>query len=150
MMKANDLSELEIVDGQTRIVLKRGAGQNPPQIITMTPAVAASEVNSTPPEVPPAAPASENTSSAKPVEEENMTSIVAPLVGTYYSAPSPNAAPFVEVGAKVGEETIVCIIEAMKVMNEIKSGISGTIKKILVEKGSAVEYGQPLFLVEQE
>jgi acetyl-CoA carboxylase biotin carboxyl carrier protein len=71
-------------------------------------------------------------------------------VGTFYSAPSPNSDPFVEVGSKITEDTIVCVIEAMKVMNEVKSEIKGTIKKILVNNGQAVEYGQTLFLVETQ
>ena len=82
--------------------------------------------------------------------ESNLTEIVAPMVGTYYTAPSPNAEAFVEVGSKVEEDTVICIIEAMKVMNEIKSEIRGTIKKILADNGAAVEYGQPLLLVEPE
>ena len=70
------------------------------------------------------------------------------MVGTFYRAPAPDAPPFVEVGDEVKEDDVVCIIEAMKIMNEIKAEVRGRIKKILVENGEAVEYGQPLFLVE--
>lgn len=147
MMKVNDLSELEIVDGQTRIVLKRGPGQTTPQVIAMTPALAANGANFAPVETPPAAPPDEKNPPAEPAAEEKLTEIVSPIVGTLYTTPSPNAEPFIEVGAEVEEETIVCIIEAMKVMNEIKSGVRGVVKKILIENGSAVEYGQPLFQV---
>ena len=148
MMKANDLNELEIVDGQTRIVLKRGTGQSIPQVVAQPVTIPTGSA--------PVSPAAE-ASAAFPVEtgakkgaeqEAKLSEIISPIVGTCYSAPSPNADSFVKVGSKVEEDTVVCIIEAMKVMNEIKSGVSGTIKEILVNDGSAVEYGQPLFLVE--
>ena len=146
MMKANDLSELEIVDGQTRIVLKRGPTQLPTPVVAMTPALPTISSLTIPTESAGAAAPGAARKYAVP-EEEKLSQIVSPIVGTIFAAPSPNANPFVEVGSKVNEDTIVCIIEAMKVMNEIKSGISGTIKKILVASGSSVEYGQPLFLV---
>ena len=71
-------------------------------------------------------------------------------MGTFHAAPSPNADPFVEAGSHVEEDTVVCILEAMKVMNEIKSEVRGTIRKVLVSNGAAVEYGQPLFHVEPD
>ena len=144
MMKANDLSELEIEDGQTRIVLKRGTVQSIPQVVAQPVAIPASSA--------PMSPSSESSGESVSQEEgapkAELSEIISPIVGTCYSAPSPNAESFVEVGSKVDEETVVCIIEAMKVMNEIKSGVSGTIREILVNNGSAVEYGQRLFLVE--
>jgi acetyl-CoA carboxylase biotin carboxyl carrier protein len=146
MMRANDLSELEIVDGQTRIMLKRGHDQAIQQVVAapaVLPAngVAYSNVVST-----------ADTGSAKPgsSEDSGLLEIVSPIVGTFYSAPSPNAGPFVEVGSKITEDTVVCVIEAMKVMNEVKSEIKGTVKKVLVTNGQAVEYGQRLFLVEPQ
>ena len=146
LMKLNDLSELEIVDGQTRIVLKRTSEQLPPQVVAMTPTLAvngsAAVMQATP---------TESGQAQGPVEDkEEFGQIVAPMVGTFYTAPSPNAEPFLQVGSKLEKESVVGIIEAMKVMNEIKSEISGTIKKILVSDGAAVEYGQPLFLVEPD
>jgi acetyl-CoA carboxylase biotin carboxyl carrier protein len=144
MMKENDLSELEIVDGQTRVMLKRGSSQAATQVMAMPPMMASSQMGAAPAEVSQGDKASE-----KPTDKnENLVEIVSPMVGTFFSAPSPNAKPFVEVGSKVNDESVVCIIEAMKVMNEIKSEIKGTIRKILVDNGAAVEYGQPLFLVE--
>jgi acetyl-CoA carboxylase biotin carboxyl carrier protein len=74
--------------------------------------------------------------------------IVAPMLGTFYRAPAPGAAPFVEVGSSVEPETLVCIIEVMKMMNSVHAGVSGTIAEICVENGEAVEYGTPLFRVE--
>ncbi|MGB0333137.1 MAG: acetyl-CoA carboxylase biotin carboxyl carrier protein, partial [Planctomycetota bacterium] len=73
--------------------------------------------------------------------------ITSPMIGTFYASPSPDADPFTAVGDRVGDESVVCIIEAMKVMNEIKAECSGEIVEILVENGEPVEYGQPLFLV---
>ena len=85
---------------------------------------------------------------AAPENNVKRVTIDSPLVGTLYRAPSPDAAPFVKVGDKVNADTVVCIVEAMKVMNEIKAEKSGVIRDILVENGSAVEFGQPLFVIE--
>lgn len=79
---------------------------------------------------------------------ENLVYVKSPLVGTFYRAPSPESPPFVEVGSKVKKDDVLCIIEAMKVMNEIKSEVDGTVREILVENGSAVEFGQVLFVIE--
>ena len=141
LMKINDLCELEIVDGQTRIILKRHSQQAVPQIITTTAPVMQP--------APTPQTANQETEPA-PEENENLEQIPSSIVGTFYAAPSPNADPFINVGSHVNIEEVVCIIEAMKVMNEIKSEIAGTIKKILVTNGSAVEFGQPLFLVEPD
>ncbi|MCK4353404.1 acetyl-CoA carboxylase biotin carboxyl carrier protein [candidate division WOR-3 bacterium] len=80
--------------------------------------------------------------------EEKFFSIKAPMVGTFYSSPSPGAPPYVEIGDKVTPDKVVCVIEAMKVMNEIEAGISGIIKKVLPKNEEPVEYGQKLFLIE--
>ena len=117
MMKANDLSELEIVDGQTRIVLKRGTGQSIPQVVAQPVAI---PIHSAPASPVAEASVSVETGAKEEAEQETkLSEIISPLVGTYYSAPSPNADSFLEVGTKVEEDTVVCIIEAMKVMNEI-------------------------------
>lgn len=88
---------------------------------------------------------------AKPVhtdeDEEKLHKITSPMVGTFYAAPNPDAKPYVSVGDRVDKNTIVCIIEAMKLFNEIEAEVKGTIVKVLVENGQLVEYGQPLFLV---
>ena len=133
LMNENDLSEIEIVDGQTRIMLKRGRGQEAPQVVAMPSGVVNGQ--------PAAVPAAQEVAS-------NLVEIVSPIVGTFHLTPSPNAEPFVQVGSTVQEDTVVCIVEAMKVMNEIKSEVSGTIKEVLVKNGQAVEYGQKLFTVE--
>jgi len=144
LMKANDLSELEVVDGQKKIVLKRGGGSA--QVVA-TPLVHGAAVSPVAP-VPPATGTGDDDSG--PDDVNHLKEIPSPIVGTFYAAPSPNADDFVKVGDPVSEDAVVCIIEAMKVMNEIKSEISGTIKTIMVENGSAVEFGQPLFLVEPD
>ena len=138
MMKDNELSELELIDGSERITLKRGGE---PVVALAGPAPVAS------------APAPAPTAAAPADAEQNpevsgLIEIVSPIVGTFYAAPSPDADPYVSVGDSVEESTVVCIVEAMKVMNEIKSNVRGTIKKVLVANGAAVSYGQALFMVE--
>lgn len=86
---------------------------------------------------------------APQVEETNLHKIVSPMVGTFYAAPAPDADPYVKVGDQVEEDTVVCIVEAMKLMNELEAEVKGEIVEILVENGQLVEYGQPLFLVKQ-
>ncbi|TXK89592.1 acetyl-CoA carboxylase biotin carboxyl carrier protein [Parageobacillus sp. SY1] len=81
---------------------------------------------------------------------ENLHKITSPMVGTFYAAPSPDAPPYVKVGDKVKTDTVVCIIEAMKLFNEIEAEVNGEIVEVLVENGQLVEYGQPLFLVKPE
>lgn len=83
-------------------------------------------------------------------EDATLHKIVSPMVGTFYKAPAPDADPYVSVGDKVKEDTVVCIVEAMKLMNEIEAEIRGEIVEVLVENGQLVEYGQPLFLVKPE
>lgn len=85
---------------------------------------------------------------SKPEKEELLHTVTSPLVGTFYRAPAPDAPPFVEVGSKVEKGQVLCIVEAMKIMNEIESDVSGIVRKILVENGQPVEYGEPLFLIE--
>jgi len=157
MMKANDLNELEIVDGQTRVMLKRGAGeQTMPQVVAMPSVVSAPVAGLGMVQTEPLTEAnggkngnSKGDGSTETSKDETVE-IVSPIVGTFYATPSPNADPFIEVGSHVEEDTVVCIIEAMKVMNEVKSEIKGTIKKILVSNGQSVEYGEPMFQVEPE
>jgi acetyl-CoA carboxylase biotin carboxyl carrier protein len=92
-----------------------------------------------------ASPSKGNLEEAGPGEDLSVTFATSPMVGTFYRAPSPDDAPFVEVGDKVAEGDVICIIEAMKVMNEVKSDATGTVKKILVENGHPVEFGTKLF-----
>lgn len=96
------------------------------------------------------APKAEAAGSVGQREEKGLHRIVSPMVGTFYRAPSPDAPPFVNKGDKVHEKTVVCIVEAMKLMNEIEAEVKGEIVDVLVENGQLVEYGQPLFLVKTE
>ncbi|MGD2120259.1 MAG: acetyl-CoA carboxylase biotin carboxyl carrier protein [Gemmatimonadota bacterium] len=81
-------------------------------------------------------------------DQEGLLEVTSPMVGTFYAAPAPDAAPYVEVGQRVGNGTVLCIIEAMKLMNELESEVEGTIVKIMVENAQPVEYGQVLFLID--
>jgi len=133
LMAAHDLNTVDLRDGENRVVLKRGAvfsQQAPVYPTAPQPATAASV----------SAPAPVN-------EDENLIPIKSPMVGTFYAAATPEAKAFVNVGSNVNEDTDVCIIEAMKVFNNIKAETRGTIAKVLVTNGQTVEFGQPLYLV---
>ena len=133
LMADNDLSELSVTDGETKINLKRGG--------------AAVVLPAPPPPSPPAAAgaAAEGTEPA-----ENFVEVRSPMVGTFYAAPSPDTDPYVTVGSPVEDGTVVCIVEAMKVMNEIKADCSGSIEEICVQNAQPVEYGQILFRVKPD
>jgi acetyl-CoA carboxylase biotin carboxyl carrier protein len=139
LMTAHDLAEFVIESPEVKLSLKRSRGGADGSVGT-APAV---YVAPTVPAVaaPPAAPAP-----AAPAVK--AITIDSPIVGTFYAASAPDAAPFVKAGDRVTEETVVCIVEAMKVMNEIKAEKAGVIQKVLVENGKPVEYGQPLFELE--
>ncbi|MEJ5260110.1 MAG: acetyl-CoA carboxylase biotin carboxyl carrier protein [Anaerohalosphaeraceae bacterium] len=143
LMKENDLIEVEIVDGDQKIHLKRpqpATAHYVPSVVPM--AAAAVPAASVPAPAAPKAP-----SESPKSEESGLLEIKSPIVGTFYAAPNPEAAPYVKPGDKVKPDTVVCIVEAMKVMNEIKAEVSGTIVEVLVKDGQSVEYGQPLFRV---
>jgi acetyl-CoA carboxylase biotin carboxyl carrier protein len=135
LMKENELVELEIANGDIKVHLKRPGAEMP--VIHQVPMAAA-----------PAGPAMGPAAAMSPdIREEGLIEITAPIVGTFYQAASPDAEPYIKVGDKVNPETVVCIVEAMKVMNEIKSEVSGTVTEICCKDGQAVEFGQALFKV---
>ncbi len=135
LMKNNDLTKFAMKDKDFELTLKRGGEQ--PVIVAAAPAVA------------PVAGAPAAAAAAPEVDEDDgLVEIPSPIVGTFYRKPAPDADNFARVGTEVSEDTVVCIIEAMKVMNEIKAEVSGVIKKVLVDDAAPVQYGQPLFLVE--
>lgn len=137
LMAANDLTELDLQDPQgERVTLKRGGVAGPVHYVS-APAPAASPSVATP------AP----TSAGAAASDAGLTPIPSPMVGTFYAASSPDAKAFASVGDRVTPDKVVCIIEAMKVFNEIKAEVSGTIVRVLVSNGDAVEFGQPLFMV---
>ena len=142
LMKRSELSEFELEEEGFKLRLTR-KGNEAPQVIQAVAAPAAQPLASAAPAAIPAA-----TESA-PAEDPNLSTITSPMVGTFYSAASPESPSFVKVGQKTDADTVVCIIEAMKVMNEIQAELSGTIVECLVENGQAVEYGQPLFKVKK-
>jgi len=143
LMKRNDLAEFQMEKEGFKIRIKRGTegfAQSMVRTVEAMPAPAALPAGSTPTvggafQTLPTAPSA------------NVKEIVSPMVGTFYRAPSPDAASFVEVGQQVDEETVVCIIEAMKVMNEIKAEVKGIITEVAAENGKPVEFGQALFKV---
>ena len=141
LMSNNDLTEFSMKEKDFELQLKRGSET---QVSYMAPPPAAPPVAVAPPAGSPAAPAPSPAETA----EDGFVEIPSPIVGTFYCKPAPDAEPFVKVGDEVNEDTVVCIVEAMKVMNEIKAEVKGVIKKVLVDDASPVQYGQSLFLVE--
>jgi acetyl-CoA carboxylase biotin carboxyl carrier protein len=144
IMNDNDLVEIEIEEEGKRLRLRKpDAGAAP--VVTAVPAAAPAAAP--PPAAAPAPAGGAESAPAAASEDAGLHTITAPMVGTFYRSPSPDADAYVEVGAKIGPESVVCILEAMKVMNEIKAECSGEIVKICVQNAEAVEYGQPLFMV---
>jgi acetyl-CoA carboxylase biotin carboxyl carrier protein len=141
LMAANDLNTVDVRDGDKRVILKRGA------VLAAAPTYAVAHHAPAPVAHAPAGSASSGSTPAVTDETAGLIPIKSPMVGTFYSASSPDAKAFVSVGDTVDEETDVCIIEAMKVFNNIKAEVRGTIAKVLVTNGQTVEFGQPLFLV---
>jgi acetyl-CoA carboxylase biotin carboxyl carrier protein len=155
LMKRSELTEFSVEEEGFKLKIRRGAnglpivsstrGSNPPFAPFDAPAPGSPGTGSSPsaPPIPVAAPG------AAPAEEPGITYVKSPMVGTFYRAPSPENKPFADIGTKVIESNVVCIIEAMKIMNEIQAETKGTIVEILVENGQPVEYGQRLFKVKQ-
>ncbi len=145
LMVENELSELNLQDQQETVQVKRGGGGVPMVAVGGAPVhlpaarAASGDDESDAPAPAAAAAAADN--------EAGLVAVVSPMVGTFYAASRPDAPPFTTVGAAVAPDTTVCMVEAMKVFNEIKAETSGTVVKVLVQSGSAVEYGQKLFLV---
>ena len=135
LMKEHDLSEVDIREGVTRIKLRRGAE---PVVTVAAPRAAAA----------PAASPSPAAAEQPKADEAHVAVIKSPIVGTFYAAANPESPPYVKVGDHVGPETTVCIVEAMKVFNQIPAEVSGKIQAMLVENGQPVEFGQPLFKVD--
>lgn len=140
LMKRSDLTEFEIEEKDLKLRICRESQK--PVVYAAAPA----PLSAAP--APAAAPASPALAApGKPAEEPGTALIKSPMVGTFYRAPSPDSSSFVEVGSEVKADSVVCIIEAMKVMNEIHAEAKGKILEVLVENGQSVEYGQPLFKI---
>ena len=136
LMKKNDLSVFEMEKDGFRLKLQKGLADQP-IVMTTTPAIPAVANG----------PAAATGAAAALSEGGSLKDVVCPMVGTFYRSSSPDAAPFVDVGTKVNEDTVVCIIEAMKVMNEIKAETSGVVAEVVAENGKPVQFGQALFRV---
>jgi acetyl-CoA carboxylase biotin carboxyl carrier protein len=137
LMKKNDLSVFEIEREGFRLKLQKGAAAETP---------APPPATDTPPK-PAAAPQEMPAAAPEPIESAPLKEIVSPMVGTFYRSGAPDASPFVDVGSEVTEDTVVCIIEAMKVMNEIKAETGGVIAEVVAESGKPVQFGEVLFRV---
>jgi acetyl-CoA carboxylase biotin carboxyl carrier protein len=150
LMKRSELTEFAVEEEGFKLKIRRGPtglpvvstgrGSNPPFI--------PSESVSTPP-MPVQAPGASMPGTQIPAEEPGITYVKSPMVGTFYRSPSPESKPFADLGTKIEENSLVCIIEAMKIMNEIQAEIKGTVIEVLVENGQPVEYGQRLFKLKQ-
>ena len=138
LMKEHDLSELDLKQADNRVRIRRGGevvAYSAPAVAMPRPAAAEPAAASAP---------------AASAADARMLVIKSPMVGTFYKASGPDSAPFVKVGDRIGPEKTVCIVEAMKVFNEIPAGVSGQVVAILVENGAPVEFGQPLIKVDPE
>jgi acetyl-CoA carboxylase biotin carboxyl carrier protein len=142
LVSESNVSELEITEAEGKVRIVKGPVGGPAVLaapVAAAPAVAAAPLAATPAAAPALA--------AEPAAETGHK-VKSPMVGTFYSASSPEAKPFVQVGSVVKAGDTICIIEAMKILNEIEADHSGTVSKILVDNGQAVEYGQPMFIID--
>lgn len=137
LMKEHDLSELDLKDGEQRVRLRRGQEPQVSYPMSYAPAPSAAAP----------APSAPSSVGAAPAPAETGVVIKSPMVGTFYTSANPESPPFVKVGDHVGPETTVCIVEAMKVFNQIPAEMSGQITAVIAENGQPVEFGQPLFRV---
>lgn len=148
LVNESNFEEVEIEHEGTKVVLKKEVDRAAPALPAVSVPPVTQEVAPQPaPSVEPVPQQATKTETTTTEEDPTLHKIVAPMVGTFYRAPSPEADPYVKEGDQVDESTVVCIVEAMKLMNEIEAEVKGTITKVLVENGQLVEYGQPLFLV---
>ncbi|MBT8099508.1 MAG: acetyl-CoA carboxylase biotin carboxyl carrier protein [Gammaproteobacteria bacterium] len=145
LLDESGIAEIEITEGEESVRISRYA-QNAAPVVTAAAPIAAAPVASAP-AAPPAPAATSGAPAAEP--EDDGFLVKAPMVGTYYAASSPGASPFVQVGDRVSEGDTLCIIEAMKMMNQIEADVSGVIKSVRVQNGEPVEYGETLFVIDQ-
>jgi acetyl-CoA carboxylase biotin carboxyl carrier protein len=139
LLDESGIAEIEITEGEESVRISRYSAHAP---VAAAPAPAATPV---------AAPAAAAPAAAAPVEvaEEDGFEVTAPMVGTFYAASSPGAAPYIQVGDRISEGDTLCIIEAMKMMNQIEADVSGVVKSIRIQNGEPVEFGQVLFVIDQ-
>ena len=146
LLEESGIAEIEIKEGEEAVRISRmptgGVVTHVAPAMMQAPAAVAA------PAIAPAAPVSAGAAPAAPTRRPNEHVVAAPMVGTFYGAPSPGAKPFVEIGSEVKEGQVLCIIEAMKMMNQIESDKAGKITAIMATNGDPVEFGQPLFVIE--
>jgi acetyl-CoA carboxylase biotin carboxyl carrier protein len=142
LVQESGIGELEITEGEERVRIARGGAVSVTPLAAAPPPVAAATTAGA---AAPTVPAATTLAAADAAPEGHV--VKSPMVGTFYRAPSPDGKPFVDIGATIKAGEAVCVIEAMKLMNEIEADASGTIKAILVENGQPVEYGQALFII---
>ena len=145
LVQESGIAELEITEGEERVRIASGGAVSVTPVAAPAPVAAVPLASGAAPVAASATAAAAPAAAPAPADEGHA--VKSPMVGTFYRAPSPDAKPFVEVGGVVKEGETICVIEAMKLMNEIEADASGTIKAILVENGQPVEYGQALFLI---
>ena len=150
LMVANDLTEMDLRDSEEQVTIHRPSVYSAPQV-TQSPAAPPPQAVAPAPAAAPAPPAAPPAPAVEAEPEADDTAglvpVSSPMVGTYYSAASPDVDDFVKVGDSVGPDTVICLVEAMKIFNEIKAECSGTVQKVLVSSGDAVEFGQDLLLI---
>jgi acetyl-CoA carboxylase biotin carboxyl carrier protein len=142
LVAESDIAELEVTEGESKVRIVKSGGMPQSQVVMMQPQAA-----QLPSPAPVAAPAAAPAAAAPAAAEIQGHVVKSPMVGTFYRASAPGSAPFVDVGSSVKEGDTLCIIEAMKLLNEIDTEVSGVVKQILVENGQPVEFGQPLFVI---
>lgn len=153
LLDQSSISEFKYEHEELKITIKKGSGELEPigtqqeKVAPSLPSVVKQDEGSA---IEPDQEGGEPVQESGTGEETNLHTIVSPMVGTFYRAPSPEAEPYVKEGDYVTEDTVVCIVEAMKLMNEIEAEVKGEIVKVLAENGQLVDYGQPLFLVRVE
>ena len=151
ILEASEVTRLDWQRGDERLLIRRGHVPSPTIVhaAPITPSVSpAPLVAAAPPAVAPAAPAPAPAAAAAPAAEKSGHAVTSPFVGTFYRTPAPDQPSFVEVGSVVKKGQVLCIIEAMKLMNEIEADVAGRVAEILVENGQPVEFGQTLFRIE--
>ncbi|HEY8101547.1 MAG TPA: acetyl-CoA carboxylase biotin carboxyl carrier protein [Burkholderiaceae bacterium] len=142
LVAESDIAELEVTEGESKVRILKSSAAPQNQVMMMQPHTMQA------PQAPVAAPVAAAAAPSVAIAAEPQGHVVkSPMVGTFYRCSAPGAAPYVEIGSTVKEGDTVCLIEAMKLMNEIDADISGVIKQILVENGQPVEFGQPLFVI---
>lgn len=139
LMTTSDLTELDLRDKEEQVTIRRATAQGAPQVMHHA-APAVQQVAAVAAPVAVVAPVAVS-------EDAGLLAIESPMVGTFYASPSPDKPSFVSVGGEVGPNSVVCLVEAMKIFNEIKAERSGVIAKVLVKSGQAVEFGQPLYMI---